>query len=244
MKQTIKLISISLFFIFLLSPIYAQSAEDIYKNAMPFTSSQNLTMIFKMTIHDESGEKTRELQIQSVKKMDTEKTLAKITSPSSLSGLKFLRIANNAQAIQTWLKTSRGVRRLAESMNSNEKLFNSDFSVDDLSQGSITNHVIERLSDKENNENLVIKDTDENQSLKIVTIQKETNIIIKTEYYNKNGICIKDYQVEEWGKLNNLTYPKLIRMTDKEKKSWTLLEVIKIDTKTQIPDSVFNASSL
>jgi len=244
MKQKLKIVSFFLISSFMILNLNAQNAQDLYKEASPFPNSATMTLLFKMTIHDDSGEKTRELQIQSVKKKDTYKILAKIVSPSSLSGLKFLRIATNAQSTQTWLKTSRGVRRIADTGNSNEKLFNSDFTVTDLTQNTITNHVIESITSKKSDEYYIVKDTDAVGLAKIVTFKKENNIIESIEYIDTNGTNIKNYQVEEWSSSNNVHYPKLIRMTDKIQKSWTTLEVIKIDFKTPISDSIFNSSSL
>ena len=76
--------------------------------------------------------KDRGLEIYIQYANENSKTLIQIVRPAFLRKMKFLRQRTADGREDRWLKTSQGVRRLSEANNA-EPLFDSDFTVEDLS---------------------------------------------------------------------------------------------------------------
>ncbi|OHD13877.1 MAG: hypothetical protein A2Z96_07585 [Spirochaetes bacterium GWB1_48_6] len=229
---------------FLAADVDAQSAFDIFEHSSIFLQSERVTMQWKMTIHDAQGEKNRELQVFTTRNKGIDRMLVRITVPASLSGLKILRISSVGDASQTWLKTSRGVRRLAGSSGGEEKLFGSDFTIADLSAWNGATHTLERLVEQEAPDTWVIRATGADDVVRILTIVRESSLVASAKYLGIDGSVVRSYLVEEWASTGSDIYPKRVRMTDNMRKTWTVVEVLALNRTTPIPESLFNPASL
>lgn len=206
---------------------------------LPIFPAQTVEINLRITDGDQT--KDRHLQIFGVKTSSQEKLLAQLTAPAFLTNLKFLRLKASDKPAVTWLKTSRGTKRLAPEAPP-EALFGSHFSTDDFSPlegGDLT---------------VQAADTGDGQRLQTVHLKSgasrlywsdpKSGLLIRAEYYSPAGQLSKRLTLVDQQTVNGQPYPRTYRMDDLEHSGHSELMVEKVTLSTSLPDSLFNSGGL
>jgi hypothetical protein len=221
-----------------------QSAAEIYDSAWLFMKTPQASMVFTMTIHDSQGERSRGVQAYLRESPSASKMLARVISPAALGNMKFLRVATGGGAGQLWVKTSRGVRRVAAGADG-EKLFGSDFTVEDFSVNTSADSRVQRLEDRESADSIVLQVVPTGKAAqRIMTIDRASRLVSQVDFMDAAGAVTRAYRVLEWGEADGIRFPRKARMEDRSKGSWTLLEITQFDAKAAVPDGLFNPAGL
>ncbi|TFH06491.1 MAG: outer membrane lipoprotein-sorting protein [Spirochaetales bacterium] len=241
-----------LFFAVIVTPLTGQTVTnsadpaEILRGAALLGQFSSLETRMTMDITDSRGAKKRDLAAYVERKDDETKALVQVVSPAFLSNLKFLSIASEAQRDQ-WISTSRGVRRIAGGTG-NEKIFDSDFTVEDLSSydpedyavtlqgteviGGVECHVIQAVP---NETGMVDR--------KILYVATGTGLLQSGEFY-KDGVLDRTFALIEYMELDGVPFPRVARMTTVTANTFTILTVTQATSGEDIPDRLFNRSNL
>lgn len=231
--------------------VLAQNAPDpaaILRRAALFGEFSSLQVDLTMEIHERRGTKERGL-IAYVERQDGEaRALVQIVSPAFLNSMKFLSTTSGAETTQ-WLATSRGVRRVASS-NRNDQLFDSDFTVEDLSDYnpndfdlSITGSETINGSDCYRLE-AVPHGIKTDYAKRVMYVDKETGLLVLARFLDEAGDVVREFELLEHMDLDGVPFPKVAKMTTISAGTFTTLTVEDAQAGHDIPDRIFNRGNL
>jgi hypothetical protein len=229
----------------------AESAEEILQEVHLFSGSDSVIFDIEMQIIQGGGSKSRSLKVYfSGKQGEYTKVLAQIITPPFLNKMKYLLHKYEEGREDKWMSTSQGVRKLSTA-NRQESVFGSDFTVEDFSfiKAEDFSLQMEKTTGTGEGQALYIvemtpKGRKKVYTRKVVFVERDSHLLTRVDYYNSKNEIFKSYEVVETQKIGGNLYPKLCRMQSLDKSSETTLDFITIDEKTQIPDRVFNKSSM
>ncbi|MBN1686468.1 MAG: outer membrane lipoprotein-sorting protein [Spirochaetales bacterium] len=231
-------------------PAAAQSstptAEEILANTHLLGNAANIILTATMDIRSPRGDKSRTLEIYISQNDEASKILAQVTSPPFLRNLKFLTHQFSDGSDDKWVKTSRGVRRLAEG-NYGEALFDSDFTVEDLSRIDESRFDLEVVDTGETSGVRAIKAiptyNGPDYTHKIFKIEVDTGMLSGVDFFRDEAL-VKRYTLLERQVIGGEPYPLLCTMEDFAKGTSTVLEIDKVSIEDSIPERLFNRGSL
>lgn len=199
-----------------------------------------------MIIHGTRGEQTRRLEILMHRPQEHEsRVLARIVWPGFLTNMKFL-IHNNGNGNQEkWMKTSRGVRRLSDA-NTDEPVFNSDFTVEDFSDltGERYRFAYHRADDPNGIRVVEARRTDAASVSKVFYIDPDAKLIRRIDYLDRSGELVRQYRILATQQVASHDYPKHAEMRDLESGTSTEIRIESVDVSSRIPSRVFNRAGL
>lgn len=224
------------------------SPESILRSAALFSAFDSMELSVNLDITERRGSKERDLAVYVEKLNGDYRALIQVTSPAFLNKMKFLTLGAG-ESREQWMSTSRGVRRLAAS-NRNERLFDSDFTVEDLSnydpadyqlalQGSRTIdgvdcHVLEARP--------ISGESD--YARKVLFVSKSSGLLHRAEFYNEAGTMIRLFTLLEQMSLSGSPFPKVGKMETFADGTYTILTVNDAQAGLDIPDRLFNRGNL
>jgi hypothetical protein len=222
------------------------TAEEILKNVYLLGDAPNIVLSASMDIKSPRGDKTRVLDIYISQNDDESKILAQVSSPAFLRNLKFLTHQFTDGSDDKWVKTSRGVRRLAEG-NYGEALFDSDFTVEDLSRINQSRFNLELADSSEFPGMRAVKATptyrNPDYTHKVFLIEVETGMLAGVNFFIGEGL-IKRYTLVERQLVDGELYPLICLMEDLSEDTSTIFEIIEVSIEDSIPARLFNRGSL
>ncbi|MBN2736177.1 MAG: outer membrane lipoprotein-sorting protein [Spirochaetales bacterium] len=232
---------------FLLLPVMIQAQEyiDLLQKARIFSDSQNLRLICDLEITKPEGKKERQLEVYLNQKGLNYNVLIQVLTPGFLRKTKFLSVHENNTVTQ-WMSSSRGVKRLGNS-NSSDSLFDSDFTVEDLSPLKLNDYTIETSSQKDQ-ERLIkyilepkLKNPDYDR--KIITLNPDT-CLIESIIYLKNSQIIKEYQLLKTEIKDSKSITTKCQMESKTNHSVSIITISDYEILESIPSRIFNKGNL
>jgi hypothetical protein len=224
----------------------ALTVEAILNKTYLLGNAPNIVLSASMDIKSPRGDKNRVLDIYVTQGDEEAKILAQVTSPPFLRNLKFLthQYANGTD--DKWVKTSRGVRRLAEG-NYGESLFNSDFTVEDLSRINRSRFDLEVLDTGELSGTQAVKATptyrNPDYTHKIFKIEVETGMLAGVDFFEDEKL-VRQYTLVDRQVIEGDLYPRLCKMEDFTEGTSTLLKITEVSIEDSIPSRLFNRGSL
>ena len=224
----------------------ASAATEILDNTHLLGNAPNIILTATMDIRSSRGDKSRTIDIYISQDEETSKILAQVSSPPFLRNLKFLthQFANGSD--DRWVKTSRGVRRLAEG-NYGEALFDSDFTVEDLSRIDQSRFDLEVTDPGDTSGLRAVKATptykNPDYDYKIFLIETETGMLTGVDFYSGDTI-VRKYTLVDRQVVDGELYPLLCKIEDFEKNTSTILEIEAVSIEDSIPARMFNRGSL
>ena len=229
--------------------LFGLSPEQIFDDAYLLGGNQNVILRVVLHIQTPRGAKERELELFLHRSENESKVLAQVVSPSFLRSMKFLQIALADGNEITYLKTSRGVRRLSEA-NREERLFDSDFTVSDLSYTSSTDYQLQAGGQDVVGDRLchllrgvpvaVMGSVDRN----IFYVDASDGILRRVDYLDSQDQMVKQYLLLETQSVNGHIYPRVCVMEDFAQTTRTRLTVAEIDVVDSIPARIFSRGNL
>ncbi|OHE67780.1 MAG: hypothetical protein A2Z99_07720 [Treponema sp. GWB1_62_6] len=222
------------------APAQSSDALAALRTASLFGDSRYLTIKMTMSIVEGGGAKERALSIKSSRVDGSDKTLAAVVSPAFLNKLAFLRV-KDGEGTRQWLRTSNGVKRIAEG-NRNERLFGSDFTASDFLDAASDARSAEYGQGR--GEGLVVVRADTADGDRVVSFGSADRLVRSVEYLGKDGRVLKRYRVVELETRDGKPYPKKAIMENLLSGGSTTVVIDSIDDETMVSDRVFNPASL
>jgi hypothetical protein len=225
----------------------AQSAEETLKRAQLIGESAHVAMTVQMSIRTQGGVKERSLEIYIQEAEEATRVLVQVVEPAFLRNMKFLEHRYPDGREDKWLKTSRGVRRLSQA-NRSERLFDSDFTVEDLSRIDVEDFRLFFASgDTAAGERTIVAEPvgpAGEYARKEFTIDLRTNLVTRVDYIDANGKLSRRYTLLETRSIEGEVFPWRCRMEDFRGGSSTTLLFRRIALAEPLPARLFNKASL
>lgn len=237
--------------------VYPQSAAEISKKSMDMIDIGNMEMTSTIHIRDGKGN-SRSRQITTIRKKfsTVNKTIVRFIAPADVKGTALLVYDYEKQSDDMWiyLPALRKVRRVVSS-EKGKNFMGSEFTNADMSKPNFDDFDFkligsEILSDVECYK---IESKCKTEALaaeygfykRISYIDISTTLCYKVEYYNANNILqriqtIGDYRKQPGGKYFAFNM-KMQNMTNGRN---TEIIITRLQTDSQLPESVFTPSSL
>ncbi|MFC1485337.1 outer membrane lipoprotein-sorting protein [bacterium] len=190
MKLNQKLLCISvLFFKIGLLVLFASDGSEILKKMDEAIDYETASISATMKIIDKKGRATT-MSLISYERREGKKSLMRFTKPARLSGTAILTVGDNI-----WYYNNRTNRvRLLSKSAKKGSMMGSSFSYEDMSMNYIDDFTATLESENKKVYILKMIPKDKNKSYKylLATVQKDTYIATKIEYYNKNDLKYKE----------------------------------------------------
>ncbi|MFW5789365.1 MAG: outer membrane lipoprotein-sorting protein [Spirochaetota bacterium] len=225
---------------------YADS-HYVLRDAALFGRFETLQARIEMEIHDR-GVKARTIELSVEQGEHGHKALAHVVAPAFLSRMKYLTIGSENRTDQ-WIATSRGVRRLAGSARE-ERLFDSDFVVDDFTPPREDEYEVRELPDRELDGELcrvlevLPRGISTGYARRVVFVSAADRILVRAEYYSASDELVRLFELHERTTVDGEPFPR--RATMQTVSSGTSTEIVlgEITTDEPIPARVFNRGNL
>ena len=223
----------------------AGSPDDLLASAKLFADSSTIKATIEMSIARRDGTKARTLELfMSVPGDGSAKALARVKSPEFLRNMKMLKLRDAAGKSDTWIKTSQGVRRIAEG-GADEPLFDSDFTAADLGGFDRGRFTARALESEDGLAWLSALPTRGSEWAELrIGLERDTRLIARIDYILKDGSVGKRYRLLERQELGGSVSTRSCAMENLKKGSVTTLTITGMELDAAIPDSVFSKGSL
>lgn len=213
------------------------TADEQASRAVLFSSENPLVVEVRLSVIEQGRvTKTRTLELLSEREQETSRLLVRVLSPASLRSLKFLRV-QGPQSTGTWVKTSRGLQRLAAS-DDPEPLFASDFTTADFlpSNEGWTRAPLE--------ESLVLERKvtgNRGWVTQRMTLRPNDLLVLSCDYLDTDGNLVRKYEVTEFDATG---MPVRLVLHDLKNRSSSELQLLKRGTSPRIEAGTFNPGNL
>lgn len=229
------------------TPAQAGTAEGILRDSHIFGDAPNLSILATMTIDSGSGTSVRGIEVYVAREERVSvRMLAQVRHPAFLRNMKFLMHRNEDGRTDFWMRTSHGVRRLTGG-NRDERLFGSDFTVEDFSYIDPSEYRL-TLGPSEDAEKYVIdgelRTPAPDHHAKVFFVNRATGLIDRVEYVDSNGTIVKVYELLSTQLTSGRTFPHEALMSDLVAGTSTRLTIDSVDTAAAIPPRLFNPGAL
>ena len=222
----------------------AENAQKLLESATLFGERGAAIARMEMRIQSRDGEKTREIELMIDHGAGKVRTVARIVSPSFLTGMKFLKIREAGKPDAQWLRTSSGVRRLGES-NKSETIFGSNFTVEDFGAIDATGFDIALLPAKDSSTARAVRALPKTPTYyheKILWVEKDSSLVSAMEYHDPEGRVLKRYEVMTFSATRD--HPIDAKMIDPNSGTTTLLHIISLEMRPSLSDRFFSPGAL
>ena len=249
MNRRVSPATVSILLLILVSA--AVSAQDdpatLLRNAALLGRFSTLELHFTLEITERRGSKERDLVAYVEQNTDGNRALVQVVAPAFLSNLKFLSVTSGDNRDQ-WMSTSRGVRRVAAG-NRNERLFDSDFTVEDLSHYDPADYDLSIIGTESVNgtECTVLQavpaDNGSFGDRKVLYISTDNGLLYAAEFY-ADGEIERRFELIDTMMIDGTPFPHIARMSTIADDTNTLLTVTEANVGVDIPDRYFNRGNL
>ena len=228
-------------------------AQELMEKSFSRDDGSDGNFKIEMTLIDKAGNsRMRELEISTKDFGELLKTYIEFTAPADIKGAKFLSLENTAgdDTQYLYLPDLGRARRIVSSQK-NLRFVNTDFSYEDVQR---------RKPDKDSHR--LIKETpylglncaviestpkqeDNSQYGKRINwVDKESLVIVKTEFYNQRGELFKIFKVEKLGKKSGIWTTLETRMKNLDENHETLMKIIDVTYNQGLGDEIFSVRNL
>lgn len=221
---------------------------EILRRAALFGQFTSLEVDLTMEIHERRGTKDRGLVAYVERDGDDSSALVQIVSPAFLNSMKFLSTTDGENTTQ-WLATSRGVRRVAATSR-NDQLFDSDFTVEDLSDYDPDDFDLTVTGSEQINGSdchvleAVPLDIETDYAKRVMYVDKETGLLLLARFLDDSGEVVREFELLEHMDLGGVAFPRVAKMTTVPSNTYTILTVDDAQVGHDIPDRLFNRGNL
>lgn len=226
----------------------ALTLEELLDRTLIFGPAKNITMGVTVTLSGRTGSKARGLEVFISRDAERLRVLVSMVSPAFLSQMKFLYHKDPGGAESAWMKTSQGVRRLAQTAVSG-RIFDSDFTVDDFTAITESRYTLAMLPGVtlDSSPCFAVEarpKTRMDYERKVIYIEAANDLLRGIDFLDVEGAHVREYRVVSTREINGMAYPVSSTMEDLTAGSKTTLLVTRIDVDTALPDGLFNKGNL
>ena len=225
----------------------AVEPEELLRDAALFGRFETLTARIDMDIHDR-GVKSRTFELFVEQNGDFHKAFMHVIAPVFLNRMKFLTIGRVERTDQ-WISTSRGVRRVAGSART-ERLFDSDFVVDDFMPPQAGEYELRELpNERVNGEPARVLEVTPlrgppDYSRRVVYISTADRILVRAEYYSDSGELVRLFELHERRLVDGVPFPARATMHTLSAGTYTEIVLQEARTGATIPARIFSPGNL
>ncbi len=229
--------------------MWGENLADKVRNVSIYGDAENVEMEIRMVIHEGGREKERTLEAFVHRDGAESKVLIHIISPAYLNRMKFLSIRDESGRESRWLRTSQVKRRLSEN-DSGERLFGSDFTVEDLSAFSSEDYTYTDLgSERVSSIQCAVikaqpKTGNKKSEVKTLFIDESTGMLVRADFFHTSGELYKQYILDSTQQVAGTIFPRSCIMENIEEGSRTELVFEEIEEKNALPARYFNQGNL
>jgi len=227
-------------------PASAQNAAEIVRAAIDNWRGESSQGEMSMTIHRPSWERTMSMRSWT---SGPKKSLVRVIAPKKDAGNGTLMVDNNMWSYSP--KVNRVIKVPSSMMG--QSWMGSDFSNKDVSRADdIVDQYEHTLLDKEEHDGhtvFVIESVPHEEAAvvwgKEVLRIRDDDVLVSQEYYDQDGVLVKDLKSLEIGEMGGRTIATRQRIgkVDKEDE-WTEFRIDAIEFGVEISENVFTRSNL
>ena len=228
---------------------FGQAPEELLQQSFLFGKAPAVQMRITMETYRGDSSKRREIEVFIKRQEKAYKMLLHIVYPAFLNQMKFLSHKAEDGNESKWLKTSSGVKKLAEQDRS-ERIFDSDLTVEDLSAVKVADYQLTLVGQLETDSGLcyaieaVPRLRGSLYRKKVVFVEKETGLPRAVEYYGEGSELMKRLQIVSIQTIGGITFPLLCRIDSYDSATYTIVRFHEIRVVDDLPDKVFNKGAL
>ncbi|MFW5744298.1 MAG: outer membrane lipoprotein-sorting protein [Spirochaetota bacterium] len=231
----------------LVGPRAYTDSHDALRDAALFGRFETLTARVEMEIH-ERGMKTRTLELYVEQDDERHRALAQVIAPAFLGRMKYLMIGD-ARRTDQWIASSRGVRRVAGSARE-ERLFDSDFVVEDFTPPRDGEYEVRELPDREVDGEpcrafeVAPQGITTGYARRVVYVSATDRILVRAEYYSASDELLRLFELHERTTVDGEPFPRRATMQTVGAGTSTEIVLRKVTTDEPIPARVFSRGNL
>ena len=238
--------------------VFAQSPDQIIEKARSQTTIDNIVTQAVLSMHNGAGKLETQLgivQYTSVAADGAQRTLVEIKAgPAGYKNNRYLMNtkADGTSEIKVFMSALNKVQTISAATSGSGQFFGTDFSYDDMAfltrpYGIDTYKMLEEVEYKGKKCYQIEskpKNEGEEYSRTVSFIDKESNLILKSEFYDKSGTMIKRIELNDYADASGVLTPKTVKMTTLSNGHTTTIEIKKIQYVTKIPEGIFTQKYL
>ena len=185
-------------------------------------------------------------------KNDISSMVMDFRSPANIKDTRFLQIENKGADDDKWiyLPALKNTRRV-NSSEGTKSFMGTDATYDDLSTREMEEdtHEFLREESKGGFECNVVREVpidpkSSQYKFRIVWVDKQTDLPVYTELYDKNEKLLKVVSVARIQNVDGFNIPMESKIENVQTKHSTSMKVLKVDVKTRLPDKIFTQDFL
>jgi len=237
---------------------FSETAYEIAKAEHDLSSGKTSSYTISVTLIDKNGKtRAREIASYTMKDGKTDKTVMVFKTPKDVAGVSYLSFDYPDKAdgsptdSDSWLyiPAMKKVRRISGS-SKDDDFQGSDFSYDDIGKRSLGKDTFSILGEESVNGvdcwilESAAKDKKAKVSRRVLWISKETNVLQKAEYYDRQNRLLKTLACEQIEKINGYWTTLKMTMTNVQTKHQTIYELKDMQYDIPIPENFFSVSAL
>ena len=220
-----------------------ESATELIEATHIFGPSPRMEVDATMSISERGTTQTRRLEAWYEREDRSFSLFVHIVQPPFLRNMKFL-LQRTGSREESWMRTSRGVRRLGES-GGRERVFGSHFTVRDFARIDPSSHRIEYVG-KPTDDRAVIEVVPEDSAMgrRRFTVEPETRLIREIEFLDSSGAIEKRYELLEVKRVDGQPVPARARMREPGGGDETVITLDSVEFPSRIPSRYFSRGNL
>lgn len=237
--------------------LQAETAQTTGRDVMVMEDERpdgdDRTSVMKMTLVNKRGSKrVREVSSYSKDYGKDKKSVMVFERPADVKGTAFLswEYDDPSREDDKWLymPAMKKVRRISGA-SKNEYFMGSDFTYDDMGDRHVDEDTHTLLGEEEVDGQLCWKvesvplDPDDMYTRKVLWVSKVAHMVLKAEYYDKDGL-LKVYRVVDFGKEGGFWTVRHSEMENVIRNHKTVMEFSAMQYDTGLGDKLFRVSSI
>jgi len=230
------------------SACFSQTPEEVLRRATLFGNARWLTLAISMELKGATGTRERGLEVFIARDSGATRILVHMVSPAFLSRMKFLTHRSASGETSSWLRTSQGVRKLSRA-NAAERIFDSDFTVEDFTEIDLDGFATLLLPD------VLIGQVPckavqltpgfrAQYARKVFFVEMNSGSLQGIDFFDTRDALVRQYRLMQTRMIDGTPFPSVSVMRDLLAQTETRLTVREIDTTTALPDKTFNKGNL
>jgi hypothetical protein len=225
-----------------------QTPAEVLASARLLGSGERFSLTLSMRIEENGDSKTRTIAVSIDQAGGDSLLFAGITEPAFLSSMKYLRVQRKGSPLQQWIKTSRGVSRIAGN-GSGERVFGSHFTAEDFGQVGVEGFTLSWLEgDGAKPGTLCVVGlpvgAGSSYARKVFTIDEASRLLVAIDSYGADGAKLRSYRLEETCVIDGAAFPKRAVMEDLRTGGRTIVQIADVRKVASFPSRTFNSASL
>lgn len=217
-------------------------AEELIQEVHLFGPAPRMVVEATMEIAESGTTQERDLEAWFEREARAFSLFVQVVRPPFLRNMKFLLLRNSGRE-ESWMRTSRGVRRLGSS-SGEERVFGSHFSARDFSRISPEETRIAYVEEPDGSEAVIDVKEKSGTGRRRFRVDLESRLITGIEFYGADGLIEKEYRLLDADRIDGVAIPRRGRMTEGDGGGSTTITLTEVEFPSSIPRRYFSRGNL